>query len=89
MIIVGLMAFSAGGILSIIFPDLAPQIRLENSSIPPLGAVPGFLIGLVGKSLTEGQRGSCSRPRPHRLFEMINGLTHRLDDLGMVIRDIV
>lgn len=48
------MAFSAGGILYIIFQDLAPQIRLENSWIPPLGAVLGFLIGLVGKSLTEG-----------------------------------
>jgi ZIP family zinc transporter len=53
-IIAGIMAFSAGGILYIIFQDLAPQIRLENSWIPPLGAVLGFLIGLVGKSLTEG-----------------------------------
>jgi len=51
-IIAGIMAFSAGGILYIIFQDLAPQIRLENSWIPPLGAILGFMIGLIGKSLT-------------------------------------
>lgn len=42
------MLFAAGGILYLTFEDVAPQARLENSWLPPLGAVLGFAIGLTG-----------------------------------------
>jgi ZIP family zinc transporter len=43
------MLFSAGGILYIIFEDIAPQVRLNKHWAPPLGAVTGFLLGILGK----------------------------------------
>lgn len=43
-----IMLFAAGGILYIIFQDIAPQARLENHWAPPLSAVAGFLLGLMG-----------------------------------------
>jgi ZIP family zinc transporter len=52
-VISGIMLFAAGGILYLIFQDIAPEVRLENQWAPPLGAVAGFLIGLVGKMLTD------------------------------------
>ncbi|WP_394183995.1 ZIP family metal transporter [Marinomonas posidonica] len=47
-IISGIMLFSAGGILYIVFQDIAPQAVLEKHWGPPLGAVLGFSLGLVG-----------------------------------------
>lgn len=44
----GIMLFAAGGILYLIFQDIAPQSRLQRHWGPPLGAVIGFLIGLAG-----------------------------------------
>lgn len=49
-----LMVFSAGGILYLIFQDIAPQARLERAWAPSLGAVAGFLLGLVGHMLIPG-----------------------------------
>lgn len=46
-----IMLFAAGGILYIIFQDIAPQSRLKNHWAPPLGAVAGFLLGMVGQVL--------------------------------------
>jgi ZIP family zinc transporter len=43
-----IMVFSAGGILYLIFEDVAPQVPLEQKWGPPLGAVAGFLLGLAG-----------------------------------------
>jgi ZIP family zinc transporter len=43
-----LMLFCAGGILYLTFQDIAPQAKLERAWAPPLGAVAGFLIGLIG-----------------------------------------
>lgn len=43
-----IMLFSAGGILYLIFEDVAPQVRLEAKWGPPLGAVAGFMLGLAG-----------------------------------------
>ncbi len=51
-IVSGIMLFAAGGILYIIFQDIAPQSRLENHWAPPLGAVGGFLLGIIGQALT-------------------------------------
>lgn len=53
-VVSGIMLFAAGGILYLTFQDIAPQVRLENRWAPPLGAVGGFLLGLVGKLLIGG-----------------------------------
>lgn len=50
-IVSGIMLFAAGGILYIIFQDIAPQSRLKNYWAPPLGAVAGFLLGVLGHIL--------------------------------------
>lgn len=52
-VISGIMLFAAGGILYIIFQDIAPQSKLRKHWAPPLGAVAGFLLGLLGQ-LTVG-----------------------------------
>lgn len=44
----GIMIFAAGGILYAIFQDVAPQARLARHWAPPMGAVAGFLVGLLG-----------------------------------------
>jgi ZIP family zinc transporter len=45
------MMLAAGGILYLIFQDIAPAARLEKAWAPPLGAVLGFLTGLAGHLL--------------------------------------
>ncbi|MEM6799391.1 MAG: divalent cation transporter [Planctomycetota bacterium] len=50
----GIMLFAAGGILYLTFQDIAPQAKLDNRWAPPLGAVAGFLLGLVGQMLVDG-----------------------------------
>lgn len=47
----GIMLFAAGGILYIVFQDIAPQAKLERHWAPSLGAVAGFLVGLAGYML--------------------------------------
>jgi ZIP family zinc transporter len=49
----GLMLFAAGGILYLIFQDIAPQSRLKRHWGPALGAVLGFAAGLLGQMLVE------------------------------------
>jgi len=44
----GIMLFAAGGILYLVFQDIAPEAVLEKRHAPPLGAVAGFLLGLAG-----------------------------------------
>lgn len=44
----GIMLFAAGGILYVIFEDIAPQVKLARHWAPPMGAVAGFLVGLIG-----------------------------------------
>lgn len=46
-----MMLFAAGGILYLIFHDIAPQAHLQRHWAPPLGAVAGFLLGLIGHML--------------------------------------
>lgn len=48
------MLFGAGGILYLTFQDIAPQARLERHWAPPLGAVAGFLLGMIGHLLLVG-----------------------------------
>jgi ZIP family zinc transporter len=46
-----LLLFCSGGILYLIFEDIAPEARNESSSFPAIGAILGFLLGLVGSML--------------------------------------
>ena len=48
------MLFAAGGICYSVFQDIAPQARLEKHWAPPMGAVLGFMLGMVGHQLTMG-----------------------------------
>ncbi|MCJ7871717.1 divalent cation transporter [Phaeobacter sp. J2-8] len=48
----GVMAFASGGILYLLFQDVAPQAKLGGSGGPPLGAVAGFALGLAGHLAT-------------------------------------
>jgi ZIP family zinc transporter len=48
----GIMLFSAGGILYLLFEDVAPQVPLENVWAPPFGAIAGFALGLAGHLAT-------------------------------------
>jgi ZIP family zinc transporter len=47
----GIMSFAAGGILYLIFQDIAPQSTMRRHWTPPLGAVLGFIVGMIGKQL--------------------------------------
>jgi len=47
-IIAGIMLIASGGILYSIFQDIAPKVPLEKNWAPPLGAILGFVTGLVG-----------------------------------------
>jgi len=45
------MLIAAGGILYLIFQDIAPQSRLERHWGPPLGAVLGFCLAMFSEAL--------------------------------------
>lgn len=47
----GIMNFAAGGILYLVFQDIAPQSKMRRHWAPPLGAVFGFVVGMIGKQL--------------------------------------
>ena len=47
-VVSGIMLFAAGGILYLVLQDIAPQAKLEKHWAPSLGAVAGFLLGLIG-----------------------------------------
>lgn len=46
-----IMLTASGGILYSVFQDIAPQIPLRRHWSPPLGAVAGFLLGMLGQPL--------------------------------------
>ena len=52
-LVAGIMVFAAGGILYLVFQDIAPQAKLRNRFSPAMGAILGFLLGLVGKMLID------------------------------------
>ncbi len=54
VVLAGIMLFAAGGILYSVFEDIAPQVKLEHRWSPPLGAVLGFALGLIGQMLSAG-----------------------------------
>ncbi len=47
----GIMAFASGGILYLVFQDIAPLSKMRRHWTPALGAVLGFVVGLLGKVL--------------------------------------
>jgi ZIP family zinc transporter len=49
-----IMLFASGGILYLIFQDIAPQSRMRRHWAPPLGAVLGFGSGMLGANLLHG-----------------------------------
>ncbi len=46
-----LMLFSSGGILYLIFQDIAPMSKLQKSWFPALGVNFGFLVGMIGQKM--------------------------------------
>ena len=48
------MLFASGGILYLIFQDIAPQSRLERHWAPTLGAILGFCFGWMADLLVAG-----------------------------------
>ncbi len=46
-----LMLFAAGGILYLIFEDIAPSMKLKNSRFIAFGVNLGFLVGMLGEAL--------------------------------------
>lgn len=50
-LISGLFMFSAGGILYLIFHDIAPLAHREGHWVPTLGTAIGFIFGLISQAL--------------------------------------
>lgn len=48
------MLFASGGILYLIFQDIAPQSHMRRHWAPPLGAVLGFSLGMLGNNVFVG-----------------------------------
>lgn len=46
-----IVLMASGGILYTIFQDIAPQVKLAKHWAPPMGAVLGFIFGMVGVML--------------------------------------
>lgn len=46
-----IMSFAAGGILYLVFQDIAPKSSLKRHFIPSIGAVIGFLLGMIGQQI--------------------------------------
>lgn len=46
-----LMIFASGGILYLLFQDIIPESKLEGNYVVSLGAIFGFVIGMIGEKL--------------------------------------
>jgi len=51
VITAAITSFASGGILYLIFQDIAPQSKMNHRWLPALGAVLGFTLGMIGKQL--------------------------------------
>ncbi len=49
--VAGLMLFAGAGILYLVFQDVAPESKPDSGGLPALGAIAGFLLGLIGNML--------------------------------------
>jgi len=50
-IVDAIMLFSGGGILYLIFQDIAPSSKMKKKWLPTTGASIGFLVGMIGEKL--------------------------------------
>ncbi len=48
IVVSAIMLYASGGILYSIFQDIAPQVKLDKYWAPPMGAVLGFVLGMIG-----------------------------------------
>ncbi len=46
-----LMTFASGGILYLIIQDIIPESKLDNNYFVSIGAVLGFLVGIIGEKI--------------------------------------
>jgi len=46
-----IMTFAGGGILYLMFQEIAPKVVLEKAWLPPMGALTGFFVGVLGMIL--------------------------------------
>lgn len=46
-----IMTFAGGGILYLMFQEIAPKVVLKNAWFPPMGALFGFFVGVLGTVL--------------------------------------
>lgn len=46
-----LMTFASGGILYLLIQDIIPESKLEKSYLTSLGAIIGFLVGIIGEKM--------------------------------------
>jgi ZIP family zinc transporter len=51
-IVGAIMLFASGAILYSIFQDIAPQVKLKKHYAPPMGAIFGFVLGIIGLMFT-------------------------------------
>jgi zinc transporter, ZIP family len=51
-IVAAIMLFASGAILYSIFQDIAPQVKLKKHYAPPMGAILGFVLGIIGLMVT-------------------------------------
>jgi ZIP family zinc transporter len=47
----GIMVFAGGGILYLVFQDIAPLAKHRHHWLPAMGAVLGFIVGMLGRKL--------------------------------------
>jgi len=89
-LLAGVMIFSGGGILYLVFQDIAPQAKLEKHWAPPLGAVLGFLLGVVAQMVVaSNEREKRAEINPHTVVvsmgrENSNGVTAAPSGKGSV-----
>jgi len=50
-VIAVIMTFAGGGILYLMFQEIAPKVVLKHSWLPPMGALLGFFVGVLGTIL--------------------------------------
>jgi len=50
-LVAGVMSFAAGGILYLVFQDIAPMTKMRRHWTPPLGACLGFAVGMIAEKL--------------------------------------
>ena len=46
-----LMTFASGGILYLLIQDIIPESKLEKNYLSSLGAILGFLVGIIGEKI--------------------------------------